>query len=193
MSDASAHEMSHADHHDLDKLARWKVGLDADHGAGTFPACAIFLVSPEARHSHDIFRRYRTAFEELGGGFHHLVIFGQHGISTTQLSFLEQLGLEQLGLEQAGQEPDSVPLLAIAPMAANPGRAYYIALPKGDRDGGLDESQAWGRVLQRIHSAASGEEPLSLDGLDGVMLGGFRAGSLDDAVAGVYTALGGQG
>ena len=94
MTAANEQQLSHADSHDLDKLARWKAGLDAapDDGAAAFPACAIFLVSSEDRASHDIFRAYRSAFEELGGGFHHLVIFGQHGISTTQVAFLGRGG-----------------------------------------------------------------------------------------------------
>ena len=126
MATANEQQMSHADRHDLDKLARWKEGLDsADAGSEVFPVCAIFLVSPEDRASHDIFRRYRSAFEELGGGFHHLVIFGQHGVSTTQVAFLAEVGLEQA----------SVPLLAIAPMGNVAGNVVCVELPKGDRDG----------------------------------------------------------
>ena len=61
-------EMSHADRHDLDKLARWKSDLDGPEGKGAagLPYCAIFLVGPDHRASHDIFRRYRSAFEDTG-------------------------------------------------------------------------------------------------------------------------------
>ena len=123
MPDASQSQMSHADRHDLDKLARWKEGLDSavDSELAVFPVCAIFLVSPEDRASHDIFRRYRSAFEELGGGFHHLVIFGQHGVSTTQVAFLAEVGLEQA----------SVPLLAIAPMGNVAGNVSLRGIAQG--------------------------------------------------------------
>ena len=183
MSDASQGQMSHADRHDLDKLARWKAGLDGsvDDGAASFPACAIFLVSPEARASHDIFRRYRSAFEELGCGFHHLVIFGQHGVSTTQVAFLEEVGLGQ----------DSVPLLVIVAMHKGPATVYCIELPKGDRDGELDDSHTWVGALERIRAAASGQSPLSLDGVAGGSAGAFRCGSLTGAVDGVSRGMGG--
>ena len=52
MSEASDQQMSHADRHDLDKLARWKDGLDiAADVEATRPSrlCAIFLVSPDDR------------------------------------------------------------------------------------------------------------------------------------------------
>ena len=185
MSDSSQREMSHADRHDLDKLARWKEGLDSASAAGgvaSFPVCAIFLVSPEDRASHDIFRRYRSAFGELGGDFHHLVIFGQHGVSATQEAFLAQVG----------REPGNVPLLAIAPMLKDPGSVHCIELPKGDRNGELDDSQVWGSALERIRAATSGESPLSLEGMDGVGSGSFRQGTLVEAVAGVFSELGGE-
>ena len=182
MSDASQREMSHADRHDLDKLSRWKAGLDADNGASAFPACAIFLVSPDDRASHDIFRRYRSAFEKLGGGFHHLVIFGQHGISTTQVAFLAEFGREQ----------GSVPLLVVAPISAGADSAHCIELPKGDRNGELDETQAWGAVLERICASRSEGAPLVLDGVAGVATSAFRRGALVETVAGVFVELSSQ-
>ena len=181
MSDTSQGQMSHADRHDLDKLARWKEGLDAsaDSDAASFPVCAIFLVAAEDRASHDIFRRYRSAFEELGGGFHNLVIFGQHGISTTLIAFLEEIGLGQ----------DSVPLVAIVPLLKGAGSAYCIELPKGDRDGELDDSHTWGGALEQIRVIASGQSSLFLDGMNGVAGIGFVRGSLVNAVAGVLADL----
>ena len=176
--------MSHADRHDLDKLVRWKEGLDsaADSASAAFPVCAIFLVSPEDRASHDIFRRYRSAFEELGGGFHHLVIFGQHGVSTTQVAFLSEVGVEQA----------SVPLLIIAPMGDESGSVACLELPKGGYDGELDDSEAWGTVLERVRVAVTEDSPLVLDGVEGVKAGLFRLGPLPEAVAAVRAELGGR-
>ncbi len=186
MFEATDQQMSHADRHDLDKLARWKEGLDAstDDDGASFPACAIFLVSPVDGASHDIFRRYRSAFEDMGGRFHHLVIFGQHGISRTLIAFLAELGMEQ----------ESVPLLAISPlpeMDAVTGNAFLLSLPKGERNGEPDESQSWGTALERIRNAASGQSSPSFDGSAGVNIGAFRHGSLAGAVEGVLRELGG--
>lgn len=179
MTATNEQSLSHADSHDLDKLARWKAGLDTAGASGdsTFPACAIFLVTGEDRASHDIFRRYRSAFEDLGGGFHHLVIFGQHGVSTTQQAFVEQVG--------RGQE--SVPMLLVVPMDAGTSTVYAIELPKGDRDGELDETQTWGAALAAVRAAASTGAPISLDGIDGisarVLPGGSLTGTVDRALA----------
>ena len=174
MTAANEQQMSHADRHDLDKLARWKEGLDAaaDNGEAEFPACAIFLVSPEDRASHDIFRHYRSAFEDLGGGFHHLVIFGQHGVSTTQVAFLAEVGMEQA----------SVPLLAIAAMGDDTGSVACVELPKGERDGDLDDSQDWGAALEAVRVTASGNAGLSFDGVAGVKTGALRRGPLSASV-----------
>ena len=181
MTAANEQQLSHADRHDLDKLARWKEGLDAaeDKGEAEFPACAIFLVSPEDRASHDIFRRYRSTFEELGGGFHHLVIFGQHGVSTTQVAFLAEVGMEQA----------SVPLLAIAPMGDETGSIVCLELPKGERSGDLDDSQTWGAALERVRVAAAGDSPLALDSVEGVKAGLLRIGPLPETVAAVQAEL----
>lgn len=167
-------QSSHADRHDLDKLARWKAGLDGAADSSPFPVCAIFLVGPLDRAAHDIFRRYRSVFEELGGGFHHLVIFGQHGISATLSAFLDQLA--------AG--PGDVPLLAIAPMdGAAAGRVVRLPLPPGDRDGELDDAQPWGSALALIRAAASGSAPLFLpDAGAGVFRGGSLTGAVDAAL-----------
>ena len=107
---------SHADKHDLDKLARWHRGLalnppnplrsqvDPDlsgdkvgplqRGArGDFPVYAVFLVSEADRPAHGIFREFRTRFEAWSAGFDHLVIFGQHGLSSTVHGLLNGFGL----------------------------------------------------------------------------------------------------
>lgn len=181
MTAANEQQMSHADRHDLDKLARWKEGLDsaADSASASFPVCAIFLVSPEDRASHDIFRRYRSAFEELGGGFHHLVIFGQHGVSTTQVAFLAEVGMEQA----------SVPLLAIAPMGDETGNVLCLELPKGDQDGELDDSQTWGAVLEQVRVAAVEDSALALGGVEEAKAGLFPRGPLSETVAAVQSEL----
>ena len=181
MTAANEQQMGHADRHDRDKLARWKADLDGSADAG-IPYCAIFLVGPEHRASHDIFRRYRSAFEELGGGFHNLVIFGQHGVSTTQTAFLKELEMQQ----------GSVPVLAIAAVSPDAEAVPCIELPPGDYDGELDDSQAWGVALERISHAALGQSPLSFDAIEGAASGGFSRGSLADTVAGVLTGLGGD-
>lgn len=185
MTAANEQQMSHADRHDLDKLARWKAGLDAaaDDGAASFPACAVFLISPEDRASHDIFRRYRSAFEELGGGFHHLVIFGQHGVSSTQVAFLTELGMDQA----------TVPLLVIAPMSGGGegyGSVYCLELPKGERDGELDDTQTWGVALEAVGAAASRKVELSLAVIAGVHAATLRRGRLSAAVSSVLEELG---
>lgn len=182
MPDASQSQMSHADRHDLEKLARWKEGLDsaADSASAAFPVCAIFLVSPDDRASHDIFRRYRSAFGELGGGFHHLVIFGQHGVSTTQVAFLAEVGMEQA----------SIPLLAIAPTGDETGNVFCLELPKGDRDGNLDDSQTWGAALESVRIAVAGGSPLALGSAEGVKTGLFRRGPLPETVAAIQSDLG---
>ena len=174
-------EMSHADRHDLDKLARWKSDLDGPEGKGDagLPYCAIFLVGPDHRASHDIFRRYRSAFEELGGGFHNLVIFGQHGVSTTQEAFLDELGLGQ----------DSAPVLAIATMSQKPEPVHCVELPKGDRDGELDETQTWGVALESVRGAASAGSGPPLEALEGVVSRVFRRGALGETVDAVMGEL----
>lgn len=182
MSGASQQQLSHADRHDLDKLGRWRDGLESASGEGgeTFPACAIFLVSPEDRASHDIFREYRSAFEELGGGFHHLVIFGQHGISSTQVAFLGEVC----------QSSDSVPLLAVASLSGGSDPVICFELPKGDRDGDLDATQTWGIALESVRSAILGGAGLALGEIQGARIAPFRSGSLSEAVESVFRELG---
>ena len=162
-----------ADRHDLDKLTRWKTALDAapNDGAAPFPTCAIFLVSPDDRAAHNIFRQYRAAFEELGASFHHLVIFGQHGISTTATAFLSELGMEQT----------SIPLLAITPLPEAT-RVYHLPLPKGDQTGELNDNQSWREILTLIRAAAANQAPLTLDPATGAHPGAFRNNSLTEAV-----------
>jgi hypothetical protein len=122
-----------ADAHDLDKLARWRRSLSEDGCCG-YPVSAIFLVSERDRAAHGIFRRFRSSFEALGAAFHHLVIFGQHGASSTVRGLSKELGLDPESLPSlvlyAGPSPPipSTPLRCLATtwtaMAA-PGRTCW--------------------------------------------------------------------
>ena len=161
-----------ADTHDLDKLDRWRKGLE-EAEAGAFPAIAIFLVSEAHRLSHDIFREYRTSFETRGAEFHHLVIFGQHGISTTVTGFLRQACLDL----------DCLPSLALVtgPEAM---QAHLVPLPTGegpDTDPSPAQEQEtvapWRVTLDRLESAAdTGSAEVDYSGISGlrtVDLGGL--------------------
>ena len=172
---------THADRHDLDKLTRWKTALDAapNNNPNPFPACAIFLVSPNDRAAHHIFRQYRAAFEELGANFHHLIIFGQHGISTTATTFLTELDLK----------PDSIPQLAIVPLPEAT-RVYHIPLPKGDPTGESDDNQPWREILTLIRAAAANQAPLTMTAATGASPRAFRNPSLTEAVNAALRKLG---
>ncbi len=146
---------SHADNHDRDKLARWNGDLSSWQDVA-FPVYALFLVSPEDRTAHDVFRTYRDSFESRGAGFGNLVIFGQHGISTTVRGILEGLELD-LG---------NLPLLALF---SNPtGRTVHtLSLPAGTPPAGAPEPSAarparsapehWRDVLKRLEDAVDGQ------------------------------------
>ena len=162
-----------ADTHDLDKLDRWRKGLE-EAQTGAFPAIAIFLVSEAHRLSHYIFREYRTSFETRGAEFHHLVIFGQHGISTTVTGFLHQASLDL----------DCLPslLLATGPKAT---QGHLVLLPAGeapDPDSGLDKDQEpidlYRIVLDSLESAAdTGSTTVDYSGIPGLWTVDF--GGLD--------------
>jgi hypothetical protein len=168
----------YADSHDLDKLVRWKSDLSTVEKS-EFPIYAAFLVSGEDRYSHDVFRRYRSAFAELGAGFHHLVIFGQHGTSTTLLSFLPELSLAW----------ENVPVLTLtaSPTSSD---VVVIALPKGTGGQGLESSDPWGQALDRIRNASRGGTSLDLAGLDGVTHQTLTSGALVSAVDRVLESIG---
>lgn len=163
---------SHADDHDRDKLARWYRDLssnppnpplqrhvlsDAEGGARRdFPAYAVFLVSANDRAAHDIFRQFRASFEARDAGFEHLVIFGQHGVSSTVLGLLAELGLPA----------DATPLLAV--FAFPPATTVYTLPLAG---AGEDAEIPWREALARVEDAADqGEkalDPASLPGFTG--------------------------
>jgi hypothetical protein len=130
-------------------MERWRQGLVGEDKDG-FPVCAIFLVSREDRLSHDIFRRYRDNFKSRNAEFHHLTIFGQHGISSSVTGILDRL---KLPLE-------SIPYLVISPgVQAN--QLGIIKLPPGDHSGpspALEResnlNEPWQLVLDLVDEAA---------------------------------------
>ncbi len=160
----------HYDEHDHDKLLRWRNDLrDASIIDGDFPAMALFLTKPQAKGSHEVFRRYRTEFEQRDASFAHLVIFGMHGISTTVHSLLQQTGLSESDL----------PVMMLAP-AAEPASIVAIQLPSGESleggddpngDGTCDYLAPWQDVLDRISITKLGR-PLRLMGVQGRRLNG---------------------
>ena len=159
--------LSHADNHDRDKLVRWHRDLSSGPADG-FPAYAVFLVSPEDRAAHDVFRAYRSSFEERGAAYQHLVIFGQHGISSTLRGLLDQFGLTQ----------EALPLLAL--FSDPPAKTVHsLPLTGGSPPDGTSESSStpvvdspsepWRKVLKRLEDAADGEDAgLDLMSLDEV-------------------------
>lgn len=160
----------HYDEHDHDKLLRWREDLrTASVADGDFPAMALFLVKPQATGSHEIFRRYRTEFEQRNAGFANLVIFGMHGVSAAVRSLLAQTGLSESDL----------PLMMLAPVN-EPESIIAVQLPAGESleggddpngDGTCDYLAPWQDVLDRIRITKRGR-PLRLMGVQGRKLDG---------------------
>ncbi len=121
---------SHADGHDRDKLERWRLGLEQDE-PGAFPICAIFLVSEIDQRAHDSFRKFRDSFESRKAGFHHVVIFGQHGVSTTVRALLADLSLP----------PEHLPCLVMA-AGSEAKEAVAFTLPAGNEPAPSNPSEA---------------------------------------------------
>ena len=135
-----------ADQHDLDKLARWHQDLSGGV-TDQFPVYCVFLVSPGDLASHQVFRRFRSSFEDRAAGFQHLVIFGQHGISATLKALLSEFGLT---LEQ-------VPALALLTTPAV-STVHAIALAQGDEAGKMVEHEPWQTVLSLVEGVVDREE-----------------------------------
>ena len=148
---------SHADQHDLDKLTRWCRDLSGDT-PDQFPAYAMFLVSPEDRLAHNIFREFRTSFEARRAGYKHLVIYGQHGISTAVYGLLAGLKLQ----------PAALPLLALFAEPSD-SAVHILPLPPGEEaQTSPDTASPWAEGLKRIEIAVEGGgEDLALDSLPG--------------------------
>lgn len=169
----------HYDEHDHDKLLRWRDDLQTNSIVdGDFPAMALFLVKPQAAGSHEIFRRFRTEFEQRDASFAHLVIFGMHGVSTTVRNLLDQTGLTESDL----------PVMMLAP-AAEPAAVVAVQLPAGESleggddpngDGTCDYLPPWQDVLDRIRITRRGR-PLRLMGVQGRKLDGPDLRSLPEA------------
>lgn len=169
----------HYDDHDHDKLLRWRKDLQgAAIVDGDFPAMALFLVKPQATGSHEIFRRFRSEFEQRDASFAHLVIFGMHGVSATVRSLLDQTGLSESDL----------PVMMLAP-AAEPAAVVAVQLPAGESleggddpngDGTCDYLAPWQDVLDRIRITRRGR-PLRLMGVQGRKLDGPDLRNLPDA------------
>ena len=172
---------SHADNHDKDKLTRWQRDLTSGSSVA-FPAYAIFLVSAEDKYAHDVFRKFRSSFEERDAVFERLVIFGQHGVSTTVHGLLDQFGLnlESLSLlamlsDPSAERLDSIPL---APGATDAGDT---------KPGGQD---LWQQVLERVEAAAARDEKvLDLIDLPGVGSCPLGSPSLVGLVEGMLAQL----
>lgn len=163
------------DSHDLDKLNRWHEGLSSADEPG-FPVCALFLASGEDRRAHDIFRIYRTAFGELGAGFHDLVIFGQHGMSSTCAALIPVLGLSGL----------QTPSLVLVSSSGGGLVSHSSSLPPGELAEGQSEDDdgdvPWRAALDAIKQAASGDTELSLDGVKGLERRDVAGGTLAETV-----------
>ncbi len=162
------------DSHDLDKLTRWHEGLISESGS-RFPVCAVFLASGEDNRAHDIFRIYRTAFEELGAGFHDLVIFGQHGMSRACTALIPALGL-------SGLQTPSLVLIS-----GDDCLVYHATgLPAGALMEGQSEADGaevpWRAALDVIKRSVGDASSLSLDVVKGLERVEGAGGDLADRV-----------
>lgn len=162
------------DSHDLGKLTRWHEGLAAEIGR-EFPVCALFLASGEDTRAHDIFRIYRSAFETLDAGFHDLVIFGQHGMSTTCAALIPGLGLSGL---------DTPSLVLIND---DSGLVFHSTLlPAGSLGQGQTEEDgagvAWRVALTEIERSAKAVVMASLGSVEGLERMGVSGETLAEAV-----------
>ena len=167
-----------ADQHDLDKLARWHQDLSGGD-TDQFPVYCVFLVSPDHLASHQVFRRFRSSFEDRAAGFQHLVIFGQHGISATLKALLAEFGLTL----------DQVPALALL---ATPAVAtvYTIALARGDEAGNGVGHEPWQSVLSLVEGVVDrGERAVGLASMAEVESHPLGGGCLRELVARVLARL----
>ena len=169
---------SHADQHDLDKLTRWRKDLSSGD-TGQFPVYCVFLVSPDDLASHQVFRRFRSSFEDRAAGFQHLMIFGQHGISATLEALLAKFGLS---LEQ-------VPALVLFTTPAV-STVHTTALAQGNEADKLVEHEPWQTVLGLVEGVVDrGERAIDLASMADVKSNPLGGGSLPEVVARVLARL----
>ena len=167
-----------ADQHDLDKMARWHEDLSCGD-TDQFPVYCVFLVSPDDLASHQVFRRFRSSFEDRAAGFQHLVIFGQHGISATLKALLAEFGLT---LEQ-------VPALALLATPAV-STVHTIALAPGDEAGKVVGHEPWQSVLSLVEGVVDrGEKAVGLASMAEVNSLPLGGGPLPEVVARVLARL----
>ena len=141
---------SHADQHDQDKLSSWCRDLNSPP-SDSFPVYAMFLVSPEDRFAHDIFREFRTSFQARGAGFERLMIFGQHGISTTVRGLLSGLNLLD----------DNLPILVLFREPSD-AEVYSHGLMPGTHE-------SWHPILALLEGAVDAKPPtLDLPAIPGI-------------------------
>ena len=175
---------SKADQHDEDKLARWQRDL-AGGVSGGFPLHAVFLVSEGDRAAHDVFRAFRSRFEELGAGFQHLVIFGQHGVSQAERMLVARLGLPA----------DAIPSLVLLTVS-DPPLVYCLPLPSGDvgPEAKDPDQTPWRRVLAQVEQAEASVverevKALALGNIPGMSAGIELSDPVIDLVAGTLGQL----
>ena len=165
-------------------MERWQQGLEAPD-LGAFPAYAVFLVGPDDRLSHDIFRKYRDSFAAYDAGFHNLVIFGQHGVSTTVTGFLSRLGISR----------DLLPCLLLASgpavheagMVQLPAGSHPGPEPRLNREDNLD--QPWQLALDAVEETAKGGGHLDLSSVPGARTVGLGGEDLFGLVKSLQAAL----
>ena len=148
------------DSHDLEKLDRWHEGLVCG-AEDSFPVCALFLASGKDRRAHDVFRTYRSAFEELEAGFHNLVIFGQHGAATTCTSLMLAFGISDI----------NIPSLVLIGRGKRL-RLHTTTLPEGaladEQQEETNNEVPWQQALEMIRRSVVEGSELALDGLEGL-------------------------
>ena len=125
---------SQADTHDLTKLERWLESMRNEEPDG-FPVHAVFLVSSEHEKAHDVIRRFRESFQARGSGFRHLVIFGQHGLSSAAVALAGEWE----------EKVEELPLLALV-TGASQEEVQLIPLPGRGRMG----EDGWSQVLAEL-------------------------------------------
>ena len=170
---------SRADGHDQDKLERWRSGLR--DGVDTFPVHAVFLVTEGDAAAHRAFRGFRSSFEARNASFQHLVIFGQHGVSTTAAALARELGTEC-----------PPPPVLVLLYRSSPSMAYIVPLPEGDAADGSAWTPALSAVEARVDGGAGRLDTTTLPGARRVELHYPTVAGLVEKVASELATGGGQ-